>query len=621
MTPPPSQSRMKCKISVENVDFPDDEVECLRTILENTDSEPPGPMYQDTNKHLAELLMNSGNEEEANYHLSESLGTTLRNQACSRVEIQIKKSKGDTSMLQNLIKHLEFGGGCHHGVTGLNKRLSDLPSEWTVLQLTLQWDPLSRFPPRNRDVNRGLGTFFTRFSCGDISHEMNDLGEGGKPITIFLPTLDDNKDRLSLMAAMRSHLSKMTSSRKVQRSKIHEECSLGVEATVNDMQMWIGGWHCLFFGRLANEKLQTVIKNNVDSIISSYEIDLSSEVKQDTTSKSQRLKQTKQTIHLSEKTLRILYLLASSPAVTPKELLVVISTLLDDQRFTVYLSKKICEITSAHSAALHAAKRHPVVLLIDEEMDILPFEVMSPLQEQPFTRMPSIHFLHAYYLLHKNTVLRNGVDTDKCFYIINPSKDLPQLEKVFTSISSISCVQKWKGVVNKIPTPEEVLKGLQENDMFLYCGHGGGNQFIPRDSIERTDIKSVVFLFGCSSSSLECLGGRVEMSSLFYSYLIGGSPCVVGMLWQVLDSDVNAMTQELVKIWCSSEKSSVKEAGDLQALETEFGNMKINASKAGRQNTGNLSEAVSLARRKAVRFLNQAALVVRGLPVFSLSKS
>lgn len=48
--------------------------------------------------------------------------------------------------------------------------------EWTVVQLTLEWDPLSRFPPRNRNVNRGQGIYLSRFSCGGLLEKMNKFG-------------------------------------------------------------------------------------------------------------------------------------------------------------------------------------------------------------------------------------------------------------------------------------------------------------------------------------------------------------------------------------------------------------------------------------------------------------
>lgn len=42
------------------------------------------------------------------------------------------------------------------------------------------------------------------------------------------------------------------------------------QATVNEMQMWLGGWLCLLMGRLVSEKLEHALKTAIDSFILSY---------------------------------------------------------------------------------------------------------------------------------------------------------------------------------------------------------------------------------------------------------------------------------------------------------------------------------------------------------------
>lgn len=592
-------------------------VQCVQDTLDALGHTPSGPIYQGANKQLAELLLSSGNDEEAIYHLSESHSPTLRNQARDRIDFQLMKGQKDKGVLQNMKERLAFEGKWHNGFSSLLKRFGELPSKWTVLQLTLQWDPLSRFPPRNRDVNRGLGVHFTRFSCGELSTSKNNLGEGGKPVSVFLPSFAEDEEQLSLMTAMRKNLSKMDNRGIRSRHQVHEECSQGIEAIVRDLETWLGGWHCLFNGRLENENLQCAIKSAVDAHIAAYIPE--HEIATDPGEGCERTKQCKFNQCVTEKALSILYLVASSPFITPNQILRVCSLTLENKKFALYMSKKISDIIRSYSAALQLAKRHPVVLIIDEELDILPFEIVPALQDLSFTRMPSVHFLHALYHIHKNSTVKDGINVAKGFYVVNPTKDLPQLNALFKAISENSSVQKWEGILEAIPKSEEFLKGLQENDVFLYCGHGGGNQFVHSESIERVQIRSVVLLFGCSSSSLQGNGGRVEMSSLSYSYLLAGSPCVVGMLWQVLDSDINAITDELIKVWCSNEISNGEEPSELGDLEVDFKKMKLDSVKR-KGPIRDLPAAVSVARKRAKRFLNKAALVVRGLPVNAMSK-
>ncbi|XP_034255981.1 separin isoform X2 [Thrips palmi] len=587
-----------------------DKCQELREILSCLGCEPSGPFYKTTHKHLAQLLFKSSDELEAIFHLSESHGATLRNKMVDHLKRRLREQKTDAATIQSMLERVQFEGS-FIGFSGLQQRLAELPKEWTAVQVTLEWDPLSRFPCRNENVNRGLGMYVTRFAFGSLSEKVNDE----KPFTTFLPPLDDGEDRLTFMAAIRNCLSKFEQ-RSDDRRRIHEECSLGIEAIVNEMQMWLGGWLCLFMGRLVSEKLELAVKTAIDSFVSSYKM-------KDTGDQD-----------MTEKARNILYLLASCPSLSSSEVKTVVSSLFKDQKFASYMSQNVCNVMSNFSTALHRAERHPVILLVDEELDILPFEVISPLQDQSFTRMPSIHLLHALYYCHKESVIKKGINTKNCFYVINPAKNLPNLEKLFETMSTWPVAQNWKGVYNTAPTSEQFLSGLQDNDLFVYCGHGGGNQYLTK-SVDTARNKAVVFLFGCSSSSLNHLGGRVEMTSLSYNYLISGSPCVVGMLWQVLDVDINSMTKELLRSWCSGGrsydstdgsdrdfksldsnriKSGQKVPYNLDSLENDFKNVNINSTQSGKSSP-DLCKAVCLSRKLALRFLNKAALVIRGLPV------
>lgn len=88
------------------------------------------------------------------------------------------------------------------------------------------------------------------------------------------------------------------------------------------------------------------------------------------------------------------------------------------------------------------------------------------------------------------------------------------------------------------------------------------------------------------------------------------------MLWPVLDVDINAMTEALIKAWHNFDMVDGNENG---SLEGDFKKMNLNGAKGKNGCVQDLSEAVSIARKSASRFLNRAAMVVRGLPVYSMS--
>lgn len=70
--------------------------------------------------------------------------------------------------------------------------------------------------------------------------------------------------------------------------------------------------------------------------------------------------------NISEKALKILYLIASSPLITSNEVQQVSSYLFKDPKLANHLCKKLNDVKCTFSTALNMAKRYPVVLVIDE---------------------------------------------------------------------------------------------------------------------------------------------------------------------------------------------------------------------------------------------------------------
>lgn len=51
------------------------------------------------------------------------------------------------------------------------------------------------------------------------------------------------------------------------------------------------------------------------------------------------------------------------------------------------------------------------------------------------------------------------------------------------------------------------------------------------------------------------------------------------MLWQVLDEDVNAMTEKLLKVWCSPKCATSNESSTISHLQEDFHKLSINNEK------------------------------------------
>ena len=75
------------------------------------------------------------------------------------------------------------------------------------------------------------------------------------------------------------------------------------------------------------------------------------------------------------------------------------------------------------------------------------------------------------------------------------------------------------------------------SNLVSYFGHSAGEQFLPR----QCQVQSPAVLMGCSSVALDgCLTGPPTV------YLQGGSPALIGCLWDVTDRDIDRFTERLL---------------------------------------------------------------------------
>ena len=68
---------------------------------------------------------------------------------------------------------------------------------------------------------------------------------------------------------------------------------------------------------------------------------------------------------------------------------------------------------------------------------------------------------------------------------------------------------------------EQFKEMVTKSDVFVYCGHGTGLQFVQGDELQNMNIKSVVFLFGCGSVALTGTGFNRELRGAHLYYHLG----------------------------------------------------------------------------------------------------
>ncbi|XP_027714178.1 separin isoform X1 [Vombatus ursinus] len=227
-----------------------------------------------------------------------------------------------------------------------------------------------------------------------------------------------------------------------------------------------------------------------------------------------------------------------------------------------------------------------LVLVLDKDLQKLPWESIPSLRTQPVTRLPSLRFLLSYSLIREtqaSSVLNRGVNPQSTFYILNPQNNLENTEERFRA--RFCSEAGWKGLIGEVPSQEQVQAALTEHDLYIYAGHGAGASFLDGQAIQRLNCRAVALLFGCSSAAL-AVQGNLEGAGIVLKYIIAGCPLFLGNLWDVTDRDIDRYTEALLQGWL--------EAGSGAPL---------------------LSYAIQARQAPRLKYLIGAAPVAYGLPV------
>nr|CAB3262924.1 uncharacterized protein LOC100185242 [Phallusia mammillata] len=193
----------------------------------------------------------------------------------------------------------------------------------------------------------------------------------------------------------------------------------------------------------------------------------------------------------------------------------------------------------------HSAKRGHVILILDKDLQALPWESVTFLRSHSVSRMPSIDVLLWQLRLaklpnHTNADLRNAA------YVLNPKGDLSNTEDRFGDW--FRSIQSWDGIISRAPARDEWFSYLAEKDVFIYIGHGSGSLYISRELLARRYSRACALLMGCKSGQLS-EQGITEPEGMPISYLMSGSPCVLSCLWAVTDKDIDKYMVKCISSW------------------------------------------------------------------------
>ncbi|GFY89325.1 separase [Actinidia rufa] len=219
--------------------------------------------------------------------------------------------------------------------------------------------------------------------------------------------------------------------------------------------------------------------------------------------------------------------------------------------------------------------REPVILVLDFDVQMLPWENLPVLRNQEVYRMPSISSISA--TLDKYCRLQEQVGRNSAIFpLIDPWMHFISFIRN-VSLSMPIPVQSF-GKAGTAATIEELAVALRSRDLFLYFGHGSGAQYIPEHEIQKLENCAATLLMGCSSGSLS-LNGCYTPQGAPLSYLLAGSPVIIANLWEVTDKDIDRFGKAMLD--CCLKERLTASTGCVQCnlVAEKFKSMEITGTK------------------------------------------
>ncbi|KAJ7097786.1 cysteine peptidase C50 [Mycena belliarum] len=248
-------------------------------------------------------------------------------------------------------------------------------------------------------------------------------------------------------------------------------------------------------------------------------------------------------------------------------------------------------------------------LVLDKNVQGLPWESIPILRGKSISRIPSVDFLLdrvklAAWLAHGAgaavVVDRAAVDPQKGYCILNPGGDLVRTEGRFKSWADDMGQVGWQSVVGHAPSEQQFLDALRTKDLVVYFGHGGGEQYLRSHKIRNLPRCAATMLWGCSSGSLREMGDFDRVGTP-YNYMLAGCPTLVANIWDVTDRDIDVFSQSV-----------------FDKLGLNADGMRSRAANGGvRVGQTSLVTAVAQSRGSCkLKYLTGAAPVVYGVPFY-----
>lgn len=406
------------------------------------------------------------------------------------------------SNFEDINKYLEreISSTCRH----------QFPKEWTIIQLCKNFNPLT-LSSKYEDImqfNTGISmTIFKHSAIKDML--MLEVRKQSQLENIFEKTYKINKKINDSLAFRASTLS--SASERQENKEKYWRASKEIESFIQDvvklLMSFFGPWKALMTGNFKNRKsieTENEIKKKVIEFLN----------KKNFTDYQEKL------IHLIARRTDLL---------SNQQIFVAITYILQDKSNLGYNDVDLNDLYDHLTWIKQEYKyddtsTYPCILIIDELLDQMPFEMINTQQE--FTRICSFSGLKQLHEHHSNSIDNNGylmTPTVNCQAIVNPDKTLTNMEDRMRNFFNY-WLPSWKVMYNQMPSKEQFHDILSQSDILVYAGHGSGLEYSFNEDIYDIKTNGIVFLFGCGSTSLTSIGLNSELRGPHTFYHLGNCP-------------------------------------------------------------------------------------------------
>lgn len=271
------------------------------------------------------------------------------------------------------------------------------------------------------------------------------------------------------------------------------------------------------------------------------------------------------------------------------------------------------DLNISKTALLKKLPRGQIGLILDQRLEHIPFESLPAVRVagQGMFRVPS---LRLYSCFASRRCMPIKIDSDRVAYVLDPANNLAKTRERFDQ--KFRANKSWLGVIGQSPSTEQLEMWLSKEQLYIFIGHGAGtvyyNKLYKGRGLSAMDhVESAAIVMGCSSGRMVAEGPRLESFGVGWAFLFRGSPCYVGLLWDVTDMDIDKYTDYLLCEWLPSKSYS----SDLSlSLSSSNGDQTNSGTQA---QVGSYITNISIFARQVcqLKFLVGSAPVVYGLPI------